>query len=733
MYQYAGVIVNNESVQVDKIFTYKIPEKLLGKLKVGHRIKVPFGLGNKSIDGFVVELYKECGNISRLKGIINICDDFTVFTEKDVELIKKMKQKYLCTYLECIKVLVPTGIIKGVTNKVKEVISIAGELKDKFLKESYINIYKTIEDNNGIFSKAELSNNFNISSSSVNTLIKHGFLTKSTTIVNRFNSRVYSHYEKKELNHEQKHVVNSILTSEDYQFLIHGITGSGKTEIYMSLVSHMINIDKESIILVPEISLTPQMIERFKGRFGKNVAVFHSRLSDGERYDEWLRVKNKEVKVAIGARSAIFLPFDNLGIIIIDEEHENSYKSDSDPKYNAREIGELKCDINNCKLVLGSATPSLETYYRCKMREIQLLSLKSRADGASLPEVRIVDMRQELLKNNKSMFSGELQYQIERALNDKEQVILFLNRRGFSTFVSCRKCGYVFKCENCDVSLTYHNNGNYLGCHYCGRKYPVKNTCPKCSSRYVKYFGVGTEKIQDEIKSKFPQARVLRMDFDTTRRKNSYEEIYNKFKNEEADILIGTQMVTKGLDFKNVTVVGVIAADLSLNLPDFRSGEKTFQLITQVSGRAGRGKKKGTVIVQTYTPDNYSIRFSAANDYENFFNDEIKLRHDMNYPPFSNILAINLSSKDEKILIKNIQKLGILLNNKLKNNDTITILGPCPCMLSKVKEFFRWQILIKGKFNTNTAEDIKNIVYDSLQEVYNDIRISLDINPNSLL
>lgn len=733
MYQYAGIVVNNESVQVDKIFTYKIPEKLLGKLKVGHRVKVPFGLGNRNIDGFVLHLYKECENISRMKWIINICDDFTVFTEKDVELIKKMKQKYLCTYLECIKVMVPTGITKGITNKVKEVISVSRKLEDRFLKEPYISIYNTIKDNNGIFSKTELSKNFNISSSSINTLMKHGFLAKNTTIVNRFNDRVYSNYEKKELNQEQKHVVNSILNSEGSQFLIHGITGSGKTEVYMNLVSHMMNANKESIILVPEISLTPQMVERFKGRFGKDIAVFHSRLSDGERYDEWLRVKNKEVKVAIGARSAIFLPFNNLGIIIIDEEHENSYKSDSDPKYNAREIGKFKCEISNCKLVLGSATPSLEAYYRCKMGEIQLLSLKNRADGAVLPEVHIVDMRQELLKNNKSMFSEELQYQIEKALNNKEQVILFLNRRGFSTFVSCRKCGYVFKCSNCDVSLTYHNHGNYLGCHYCGRRYPVKNTCPKCSSKYVKYFGVGTEKIQDEINSKFPQAKVLRMDFDTTRKKNSYEEIYNRFKNREADILIGTQMVTKGLDFKDVTVVGVIAADLSLNLPDFRSGEKTFQLITQVSGRAGRGKKKGTVIVQTYTPDSYSIRYSAANDYENFYKEEIKLRYDMNYPPFSNILAINLSSKDEKVLIKSIQKLGILLNNKLENNDTITILGPCPCILSKVKEYFRWQILIKGKFDINTAENIKNIVYDNLQEVYNDIRISLDINPNSLL
>jgi len=528
-------------------------------------------------------------------------------------------------------------------------------------------------------------------------------------------------------------VVNSILNSKKNIFLIHGVTGSGKTEVYMNMVQHMINKNKECIILVPEISLTPQMVERFKGRFGNDIAVFHSRLSDGERYDEWLRVKNKKVKVAIGARSAIFLPFDNLGLIIIDEEHESSYKSDSDPKYNAREIGELKCNIENCKLVLGSATPSVETYYRCMNGEIELLTLEKRADGAKLPFIKIVDMREELLKNNKSIFSRDLYNGINKALSNKEQIILFLNRRGFSTFISCRKCGYVFQCDNCDISLTYHSSGNYLSCHYCGRRYPIKKVCPKCGSRYVKHFGIGTEKIEEEIKYSFPEAKVLRMDFDTTRKKNSYEYIYNTFKNGEADILVGTQMITKGLDFKNVTLVGVIAADLSLNLPDFRAGEKTFQLITQVAGRAGRGKKAGNVIVQTYNPDNYSIKYSSLNDYKNFFKEEIGLRYNMNYPPFSKILSINISSKNEELLIKSIQKIGIILKNKLENNNKISILGPSPCILSKIKEYYRWQILVKGELDIDLADNIKNIVYTSLQNSYSDIRISLDINPNNLL
>ncbi|MCY6372356.1 primosomal protein N' [Clostridium ganghwense] len=733
MYQYAGIIVNNDSVQVDRIFTYKIPEKLLSKLKIGHRVKVPFGKGNRSIDGFVIELYEECKNIRGLKSIINICDEFTVIRGNDVELIKRMKEKYLCTYLECIKVFLPTGIIKGVKNKVKDTIILGKKLEGKFLKEPYSLIYDIVAKNSGIYSKTEISKKFGVSLSSINTMMKHNFLKSDKTVINRYNLREYSKYEEKNLNKEQQKAVDSILESDKTMFLIHGVTGSGKTEIYMNLVNHMMKSNKECVMLVPEISLTPQMIERFKGRFGKNIALFHSRLSDGERYDEWLRVKNKEVKVAIGARSAIFLPFDNLGMIIIDEEHEGSYKSDSNPKYNAREIGELKCEIENCKMILGSATPSIETYYRCMKDEIELLTLSKRADGAVMPEINIVDMREELLKNNKSIFSEELYNGISNALENNEQIILFLNRRGFSTFVSCRKCGYVFKCDSCDISLTYHSNGNYLSCHYCGKKYPVSKICPQCKSRYVKHFGVGTEKIEQEINKIFPAARVLRMDFDTTRKKNSHEFIYNSFKNGEADILIGTQMVTKGLDFKNVTLVGVIAADISLNLPDFRSGERTFQLITQVGGRAGRGKKEGKVIVQTYNSDNYSIRYASLNDFDNFYKEEIGIRYNMNYPPFSKILSINFSSKNENLLIKSIQNIGILLKNRLKNNDKIEMLGPCPCILSKVKENYRWQILIKGEFENTLALNIKNIIHNNLKGIYNEVRASIDINPNSLL
>ncbi|MCM8710567.1 primosomal protein N' [Clostridium sp. SYSU_GA19001] len=733
MYKYAGIIVNNNSIQLDKVFIYYIPKKLREIIKVGFRVKIPFGVGNKIIDGFIVALYEEYSSNSNIKEILELSDEYPILRLEDIELIKFMREKYLCTYLEAIKVIIPTGIIKGINRKTSDVIYVGKNLDGKYQKENYKLIYSLIAENNGKYNKNEFSKKFGVSLSSLNTLLKYGYLTTEKITINRYDERIFSSYPEKVLNKEQKYVFDRIVNSNNNNFLIHGITGSGKTEIYMNLVNNMINNGKDSIILVPEISLTPQMVERFKGRFGKNIAVFHSKLSEGERFDEWFRVKNGEVKVAIGARSAVFLPFNNLGLIIIDEEHEHSYKSDSDPKYNALEIAQYRCSIEGSKFVLGSATPSVETYYKTTLGELELLVLKNRADNAVLPRVELVDMREELVANNKSIFSKKLYSEIEKSLINGEQIILFLNRRGYSTFVSCRKCGFVFKCNNCDISLTYHNEDGILSCHYCGSKRKVTNVCPKCKSKYVKYFGVGTEKVEQEIKKYFPMAKTLRMDFDTTRKKNSYETIYNLFKDNKADILIGTQMIAKGLDFKNVTLVGVIAADLSLNLPDYRSAERTFQLITQVGGRAGRGEKPGKVIVQTYNTENYSILNSIANDYKNFYNQEISIRRDMGYPPFSKILLINMSSKNENLLIKNIQNVGVILKNILEHNDKIEMLGPCPCAISKINEHFRWQILLKGDINNKLANDIKNTVYETLKEVYTEIRVSLDINPNSLI
>ncbi|MBU3153855.1 primosomal protein N' [Clostridium estertheticum] len=733
MYQYAGVVVNNDSVQVDKIFTYKIPTSLLGVLQLGFRVKVPFGKGNRTLDAFVLELYEQCENVSYIKEITNICDEMPLLKITDIELVKIMKKKYLCTYLECIKVIIPRGITKGIKKKTSLLLTIGKQIEGKFLNEPYKNIYDLIELNKMKYNKNEFSKNFKLSLSSINTMIKHGFLISQEVTINRYNQKHYAKYEEKILNEKQRQSVDFIMNSKKNKFLIHGVTGSGKTEIYMKLVSYMLKENKQSIILIPEISLTPQMVERFKGRFGPEIAVFHSRLSDGERFDEWMRVKLGNAQIAIGARSAIFLPFENLGLIVIDEEHEASYKSDSDPKFDAREIAYMKCELEDCKLILGSATPSVESYYKSTINELSLITINERADGAAMPKVEIVDMREELMNNNRSIFSKSLHDGITQCLSKNEQVILFLNRRGFSTFVSCRKCGYVFKCKKCDISLTYHNAGEYLTCHYCGEKEKISKVCPSCGSSYVKYFGVGTEKIEQEINRIFPSARTLRMDFDTTRKKNSYEYIYNTFKNKGADILIGTQMVAKGLDFKDVTLVGVIAADLSLNLPDYRAFERTFQLLTQVSGRSGRGSKEGKVVIQTYSAEELTIQYAASNDYDSFYKNEIMMREAMNYPPFASILVITMSSEDENMLIKNIQNVGENLKYKIKDNSEITLLGPCTCGVSKIKNFYRWQIIIKGDINETIALEIKNSVYELVKNVYSSIRVSIDINPSNMI
>lgn len=727
---FAGIVINNESIQTDKIFIYKIPEKLKEKINIGYRIKVPFGKGNKIYYGFVFEIYEDCNNIKNTKDITSICDSFPMLTARDIELIFWMRKRYLCSFIDCIKLFIPTGIINGVKGKLQYHVYLGKPLEGHYIKDNYKYIYDIVKKDNGRYTKNEIAKKFNLSLSSINTLIKYSFLYTEEDRIQRYNNKDYTIYPEKILNEYQKNASNVILNSDIDKFLIHGVTGCGKTEIYMNLVSSMIKNQKDSIILVPEISLTPQMVERFKGRFGRSIAVFHSRLSTGERYDEWFRVKEGKVKVAIGARSALFLPFNNLGLIVIDEEHETSYKSESNPKYNTREVAEKICSRGKCKLVLGSATPSIETYYNAKNDKYKLIEIDKRADGALMPHASVVDMRDELIKNNKSIISTSLHEAISDRLNKKEQVMIFLNRRGFSPFVSCRKCGYVFRCSKCDISLTYHDEDKSLTCHYCGMKKKMPSICPKCGSKYIKYFGIGTERLELEVKKFFPSSRILRMDADSTKRKNSFENIYYAFKNNAADILIGTQMIAKGLDFPNVTLVGIIAADLSLNMPDYRSSERTFQLITQVSGRSGRGKKHGEVIIQTYSPDNYSIRYSMENAYNKFYDEEIKIRRNMDYPPFSKILCINLSSKNEQLLIKRIMKLGERLKSEYNG---CNIMGPCPCEISKIKDMFRWQIIIKQDFNLNFANSIKNMIYDELKDVYNDIRINIDINPNSLL
>lgn len=729
---YAEVIINSEALEIDRPFTYKVPEEFNNEIKIGQIVKVPFGKGNKTSEGFILNLKNDDNIKFKTKNIAAILVKDPVIDEDDINLIEFLREKTLCKYIDAFRLLIPVGIMKGAKAKKKKVIVLKNEdLSNIKNPDGYKKIIEFFKTNSGKYTKSELINEHSISQYKLNKLIENEVLSIEEESVFRYNDRVYNKDSAKTLTIEQENIIREYINSDDKMFLLKGVTGSGKTEVYMKLVERVLLEGKSAIILVPEIALTPQMIERFKGRFGVNVALFHSKLSDGERFDEWFRVKEGKAKVIVGARSAIFLPAKNLGLIIIDEEHENTYKSEQNPKYQTKEVAEYLSELKGCKVILGSATPSIETYYRALTGEMKLLELNSRVDNKAMPPMKVIDMRNELKGGNKSLFSRELFIAIQERLKRKEQIILFLNRRGFSTFVSCRSCGYVFKCDECDISMTYHKNG-LLICHYCGKTKREPRECPKCHSKYVKFFGAGTQRVEEEVKKYFNNAGILRMDVDTTRDKHSYERIYNTFKNGEADILIGTQMVSKGLDFKNVTLVGILAADMSINIPDYRAAERTFQIITQVAGRAGRGDKQGEVLIQTYTPQHYSLQYAVNYDYEGFYEKEFTVRAMMKYPPFGKLLLINGTSKKEDLLKNFMHKITMMIKPLVENCLDIEILGPIPCMISKVKENYRWQIVIKGEFDSYFSKNIKEILYDENKNVYNDIRISMDINPNNL-
>ncbi len=739
MKKYAKIIIQSLSDKLDKFFTYSIPEEFLESVFVGSVVKVSFGKQNKLLFGFVFEILDEEDFTSddkkyfnRIKDIKSVENKFYLSLES-VELVKYIKEKYLCSYYEAISLFIPSKFLDGVSLRKKDYIFLDTnvEVPKKFKKEPYISIMKFVHENPNLYDKNDLSKLNNFSKSSISTLIKYGILKiKMEELSVGVCKDVYD-YEKKCLNYEQKTVYNKIINGTEKVFLLHGVTGSGKTEVYLSIFEHFIERGGDCIILVPEISLTPQMIERVRSRFNNDVAVYHSKLTINERYTEWQKVMNGKVRVAIGTRSALFLPFKNLSCIVIDEEHEGSYKSESDPKYIVKDVAVKYSEIKpNIKVVLGSATPSIESYYKAKSGEYGLIEIKNRVNFRGFPSIEVVNMKDELKQGNKSIFSRALYTKIHERLSKGEQTILFLNKRGFSSFVSCRACGYVYKCKFCDITLTYHGSNRYLICHYCGYAEKNSETCVKCGSNYVKYFGIGTEKVEFIAKKVFPDARVLRMDFDTTRRKNSYDEIYDKIKNKEVDIIIGTQMIAKGFDFENVTLVGVLAADLSMNIPDFKAYERTFQLLNQVSGRAGRGRKSGEVCIQTYEPDSYVIRHSKNNDYESFYNEEIKLRKTLRYPPFTDILNILFQSKNMKFY----DDIITLIYQRLKNKfgSMYQVLGPSACMISKINDYYRWQIIVKGDYDFDIYSEIKNIVYEIIGDIKMDYKVSFDVNPYSI-
>lgn len=534
---------------------------------------------------------------------------------------------------------------------------------------------------------------------------------------------------------EQQTALQAITSSYDAKraetFLLQGVTGSGKTEVYLQAIQHVLEEGKEAIVLVPEISLTPQMTERFRARFGERVAVMHSGLSTGEKYDEWRKIQRGEVKVVVGARSAIFVPFKNVGIIILDEEHESTYKQEDTPRYHARDAAIWRSHYYGCPVILGSATPSLESHARAQKEVYTLLTLTERAKRQAMPTVEVVDMREELHKGNRSMFSIALAEGIRARLERKEQIVLFLNRRGFSSFVLCRDCGTVVQCKNCDISMTYHKASHALKCHYCGYEEPVPTKCPQCESEYIRFFGTGTQKIEEELHSVFPEAKVLRMDVDTTRQKGSHERILEAFGNGEADILLGTQMIAKGLDFPNITLVGVLSADTSLNLPDFRAAEKTFQLLTQVSGRAGRHELPGEVVIQTYTPEHYAIQLAKTQQYEPFFQKEMHMRHRYSYPPYFFVVLIQVSHENALKASEYATMAMRFLQGSL--SPQVGLIGPTPASISRVQNRYRYQCLIKYKVEPNLIEALKQLIKMYRTDwIKDDVQLSVDLDPSSI-
>lgn len=777
-----GIVVKIEEYNSD-IYGLKYVEELLDDKPIIPKILMKLGLWLKDyyLCSYLDALHTVMppGDFKEVTTYINLnkkytSNEYEILNENEKKIVEYLKTKEKCTIKDIkmdLNIKNPRINIKSLEQKhvVFTELEIGTKINAKYekyvcLKGQTESLEKTVEkiDKRAVkqievvkylFDKGEvpLKNvlmDISTTLSTVKALEKKDIvqLTEKEVLRNPIKEDIIP-YNKFKLTDDQKICVDSIFNSikdknnkESNKFLIHGVTGSGKTEVYLQLIEKTIKLNKQVIVLVPEISLTPQTLERFVGRFGNNVAVLHSRLSYGERFDEWRRIKEGKVQIVVGARSAIFAPFENLGLIVIDEEHETSYKSSSNPKYNTIEVAEKRCELEGACLVLGTATPSIETYFRAENREINLLTLKKRVNDKKLPAMKIVDMRDELDRGNKSVLSLELYKAIEDNLKNKGQTILFINRRGYSTFVSCRKCGYVVKCKNCDISLTYHISDNKLKCHYCGLTVNPPIMCPKCKSKYIKYFGIGTQKVEEIIKKYFPEARVARMDIDTTTKKGSHERILSKMKKGQIDILIGTQMISKGLDFPRVTLVGIIAADTSLNLPDYRSSERTFQLLTQVGGRAGRGEFDGKVIVQTYNPDHYSIQLAQNHDYINFYRKEILLRKEFQYPPFVNLINITIIGPDEKKVINGAKNTYTCIVGYLKNlgkNDIISsIYGPNPAPLGKIKNNYRWQIVVKS------PDDALNMLKDVISRVcidngnikqYKDIRYSIDINPNSIM
>ena len=718
-----GVLVQLSNKNIDKVFDYSVPSELQDMIKIGIRVEVPFG--KQVLEGFVLEI--KSSSDANCKDILSVKDEEVILNDELLELGKRIQSDTLATLISCYQVMLPKALKAkqgNVINKKFDTFYYLGDVDITSLKlnESQQRIVDLVLEKGKVLRRELVE----ISLSSVNTLEKKGILVSEKTEHYRL-SYSDEKVEKFPLTSDQESVVNEVILGSHDVYLLHGVTGSGKTEVYMELIEKVIEEGKTSIVLVPEISLTPQMVKRFQNRFGDKIAALHSALNDGEKYDEWRRIVRGEASIVIGARSAIFAPLKNIGLIIIDEEHSDSYKqTDTNPRYSAKDIAIIRGEHYNCPVIMGSATPSLEVMARAQKGVYKYLSLPNRVNGKSLPKVEIIDMNQSMGRM-RGHFSETMIKSIEEILEKDEQIILFLNRRGYSSFVTCKNCGHTFKCPHCDITLTYHKSSNTMRCHYCGYGTKVYEVCPECNEKSLNNLGVGTQKVEEELNNLFPNARVLRMDFDTTSRKGMHEEMINSFKNHEYDILLGTQIVTKGLDFSNVTLVGVINADTSLNIPDFRSSENTFSLLSQVAGRSGRSSKTGKVVIQTYNPDHYAISFAKNHDYLGFYNKEMEIRRILKYPPFYYLCFIRISGKDPNYIFGEANKIKRSLDRNLLHT---SILGPSTCSVFKVNNIYRYGIILKYK-----KEDNLKVILEKILDHYksnSNIKIDIDFNPSQI-
>ena len=794
----AEVIVDVPTMQTDQPFTYQVPSELEEAIQIGMRVEVPFGNGNRHVQGFVMTVKKmDRNNTQELKKIIQILDLAPVVNEELLLLADYMKTITYAFKITCLQTMLPS-VMKAEYEKQIYPLVAQKDVLDLFNGREEISWKEATEQ--GILSQLIrwrqeklVDINYEVhTKNKVKTIrMVHSDLTNeqidsewgklrqnakkqkelllclaeqtqpetvsyfkergiSTAVLNQGNEKGWLHFEEVEsyrdpykhrtfdqttalkLNEEQQYAVDRIIdagkSTSSPTFLLEGITGSGKTEVYLQAIAEVLSQKKTAIMLVPEIALTPQMVERFKGRFGESVAVLHSGLSQGEKYDEWRKIERNEAQVVVGARSAIFAPLENIGLIIIDEEHESSYKQDETPRYHARDLAIWRGNYHHCPVVLGSATPSLESRARAQKGVYELLRLNQRAkSSAQLPSIEIVDMRKEMQKNHVSTFSSQLQEKIQDRLAKKEQTVLLLNRRGYSSFVMCRDCGFVLPCPNCDISLTLHMDTHSMRCHYCGHEEPIPHRCPNCGGNKIRYYGTGTQKVEEELQELYPHARILRMDVDTTRKKGAHERILQKFGQKEADILLGTQMIAKGLDFPDVTLVGVLNADTSLNLPDFRSSEHTFQLLTQVSGRAGRAEKAGEVIIQTFNPQHYAIELAKEQNYERFYQQEMNVRHRSGYPPYYFTVKITTSHQEEQVAAKKIFEIFNQLKQTLGPKSLL--LGPVPSTVSRVKNRYYYQLIIKYKHEPNLENVLNQILNQSQEEQRQGLFVAIDNEP----